>query len=77
MLTYCIFFSPRFRKYPGFITCIWIRQVEGAKNAADRFAAAFKDISRAKYYVFTDAEIPKLSSVTVAEGGCRPGDATT
>ena len=60
-----IFFSKitniRYRKYPGWITAIWIRIVEGVDppkekelNSAERFEIAFKDVPRQVWRTFKD-----------------------
>ncbi|GLB39808.1 putative uncharacterized conserved protein (DUF2183) [Lyophyllum shimeji] len=64
-------YAEAFRKFGGnFILCIWIRQVDGADNTAQRFAAAFKGVPVGKYRIFKDAEIPYLRKIDVARGKC-------
>ena len=61
----------RFRKHGGnFIQCIWIREVEGAENSAERFAAAFEGVPADRVRVFTDAEIGALAQRDVVNGQC-------
>lgn len=71
--------SSRYVKHPGFIACIWIRQVVEPTNPADnshkRFETAFKDVPKQKYQVYKDADIAKLSQIDVAGGECRFQDA--
>ncbi|TFL03946.1 hypothetical protein BDV98DRAFT_563301 [Pterulicium gracile] len=60
-----------FRKYGAdFVACTWIRQVEGAENSEERFAAAFEGVPPEKVRVFTDAEIGSLASIDIAGGLC-------
>ncbi|EPS36634.1 hypothetical protein H072_9885 [Dactylellina haptotyla CBS 200.50] len=58
-----------FRRHPEFIQCIWIRQVQGANNTAERFASAFQGVPQNKWKVFSDpAEVTNLD---VANGKCN------
>ncbi|KAF7332304.1 DUF2183 domain-containing protein [Mycena kentingensis (nom. inval.)] len=59
------------RKYGDFIACAWIRQVEGANNTAERFAAAFEGVDPSKFKIYTDEEIPSLADLDVAGGTCN------
>ncbi|KAF8142301.1 hypothetical protein K438DRAFT_2114487 [Mycena galopus ATCC 62051] len=58
------------RKYGDFISCAWIRQVDGANNTAERFAAAFEGVPSNKIKLYTDDEIPGLANIDVAGGSC-------
>ena len=60
----------RFKKFPGFISCIWIRRVDNADNSDARFNTAFADIPAEKRRIFTDADIASLASIDVAGGQC-------
>jgi hypothetical protein len=51
----------RYRKYPGWITAIWIRIVEGVNpekekdlNAPERFEKAFEGVPRQVWRTFKD-----------------------
>lgn len=59
-----------FRKYGDFITCSWIRRVDGANNTVERFAAAFTDVPQERYRIFNDSEITSLQDIKIAEGEC-------
>ncbi|KAJ3536706.1 hypothetical protein NMY22_g5912 [Coprinellus aureogranulatus] len=59
-----------FKKYSGFISCIWIRQVDGADNVAERFATAFSGIPEGKFRIFGDSDIAGLADIDVAGGSC-------
>ncbi|KAF7301896.1 DUF2183 domain-containing protein [Mycena indigotica] len=59
------------RKYGDFISCAWIRKVDGADNSDERFAAAFKGVDPSKIKIYTDAEIPGLANIDVAGGKCN------
>ncbi|KAF8065136.1 hypothetical protein FPV67DRAFT_171095 [Lyophyllum atratum] len=64
-------YAEAFKKYGGdFMTCSWIRRVEGADNSDARFAAAFKGVPTNKFRIFTDDEIPGLQNIDVAGGEC-------
>lgn len=64
-------YAEAFRKFGGdFMSCSWIRRVEGANNTDARFAAAFEGIPASKFRIFTDDEIPKLQNINVAGGEC-------
>jgi len=75
-VTSCAFLFPKynslssFRKFPGFIACIWIRHFDSANNTDARFQAAFAGVPANKYRLFTDDEIPFLSGINVAAGEC-------
>ena len=58
------------RKFPGFISCIWIREAAEGDNSAERFAAAFAGIAENKRRVFKDSEIPALANIDLANGEC-------
>lgn len=58
------------RKYGDWITCAWIRRVEGANNTDARFAAAFSGIPANKFRIYTDADIAGLANINVAGGEC-------
>ncbi|KIY70255.1 hypothetical protein CYLTODRAFT_348076 [Cylindrobasidium torrendii FP15055 ss-10] len=54
-----------------FIQCIWIRAVDKADNSDKRFAAAFKDVPKNKYRVYSDDDIVNLlPTIDVAGGAC-------
>ena len=59
-----------FKKHSNFISCIWIRQVDGADNAASRFTTAFAGVPAGKFRVFKDSEISGLANIDVAGGSC-------
>ncbi|KAJ7180379.1 hypothetical protein C8R43DRAFT_870531 [Mycena crocata] len=59
------------RKYGDFISCAWIRKVDGANNTDERFAAAFKGVPTNKFKIYTDDEIPSLANIDVAGGTCQ------
>jgi len=62
-------YGEAFRTHGGtFVQCIWIRQVDGAQNTEDRFAAAFKDVPTTKFRRFTDPS--ELANIDVAGGEC-------
>lgn len=64
-------YAEAFKKYGGdFMTCSWIRRVEGADNSDARFAKAFAGVPDNKFRIFTDAEIPALQNINVAGGEC-------
>lgn len=53
----------RYRKHPGWVKLILIRRVENIaevgleeKNDASRFEAAFKDVPKSVWHVYSDAE---------------------
>ncbi|TFK28491.1 hypothetical protein FA15DRAFT_700943 [Coprinopsis marcescibilis] len=57
------------RKHGGFVSCIWIRQVEGANNAPERFAETFLGLD-GKFRVFSDDQIAGLADIDIAGGAC-------
>ncbi|KAG6907793.1 hypothetical protein DXG01_007332 [Tephrocybe rancida] len=60
-----------FRKFGGdFISCAWIRAVDGADNTDARFSAAFSGVPENKFRIYTDNEIPSLQQIDVAGGKC-------
>ncbi|KAG2003732.1 hypothetical protein CC2G_004314 [Coprinopsis cinerea AmutBmut pab1-1] len=64
-------YAAAFAKHgPGAIACIWIREVEGADNSAERFGQIFRDIPQEKVKIFKDSEIASLRQVNVAAGQC-------
>ncbi|KAF9467676.1 hypothetical protein BDZ94DRAFT_976646 [Collybia nuda] len=64
-------YGEAFNKFGAdFITCSWIRRVEGADNSDERFAAAFKGVTAEKFRIYTDADIPSLANINVAGGEC-------
>ncbi|CAK5275469.1 unnamed protein product [Mycena citricolor] len=63
-------YAEAIRKYGDFIACAWIRQVDGANNTAERFAAAFEGVPATKFKIYTDDEIPSLANIDVAGGSC-------
>lgn len=63
-------YATAFKKYPGFISCIWIRQVDGADNSDARFGAAFAGVTAGKFRAFKDADIATLANIDVAGGNC-------
>ncbi|KAH0585184.1 hypothetical protein H2248_008439 [Termitomyces sp. 'cryptogamus'] len=64
-------YDAAFNRYGGdFITCIWIRSVDGADNTAARFAGAFAGVSQDKYRIYTDDQILSLQQIDVAGGKC-------
>ncbi|KAJ2922928.1 hypothetical protein H1R20_g14204, partial [Candolleomyces eurysporus] len=63
-------YASAFKKFPGFISCIWIRRVDNADNTEKRFNTAFADVPKDKWRVFTDSDIPSLASIGVAGGKC-------
>ncbi|KAH8829189.1 hypothetical protein DL96DRAFT_1597088 [Flagelloscypha sp. PMI_526] len=64
-------YAEAFRKYGGDrVQCIWIREVDGAENSAERFATAFKGVTEAKIRTFVDSEIASLADINVKGGEC-------
>lgn len=63
-------YAAAFKKYPGFISCIWVRRVANADNADARFNAAFSGIPKEKTRIFDDTEIASLAQINVAGGQC-------
>lgn len=64
-------YAAAFRKFGGdFIQCIWIRQVDGADNAAQRFTTAFEGVPQERFRVFSDNEIASLAQRDVVNGQC-------
>ncbi|GLB39809.1 putative uncharacterized conserved protein (DUF2183) [Lyophyllum shimeji] len=64
-------YGEAFRKFGGdFISCSWIRRVDGANNTDARFAEAFQGVPANKFRTFTDADIPGLQNINVAAGEC-------
>lgn len=59
----------RFKRHPGFIQCIWIRQVADANNTAARFASAFEGVPAWKFKVFQDPS--ELMTLDPANGVCN------
>jgi len=54
----------------GFIRCIWIRKVPGAKNSPERFDAAFKGVPKEKTREYEDKNIETLMKINVAGSEC-------
>ncbi|KAG6878155.1 hypothetical protein C0993_011573 [Termitomyces sp. T159_Od127] len=64
-------YGAAFNKFGSdFITCIWIRAVDGANNTNARFSASFAGIPEGKFRIFTDDRIPSLQQIDVAGGKC-------
>ncbi|KAG6902734.1 hypothetical protein C0995_012398 [Termitomyces sp. Mi166 len=64
-------YGAAFNKFGGdFITCIWIRSVDGADNTDGRFTAAFVGVPQEKYRIYTDDQISSLRQIDVAGGEC-------
>ncbi|KAG6856624.1 hypothetical protein H0H87_002374 [Tephrocybe sp. NHM501043] len=64
-------YGAAFNKYGGeFISCAWIRAVDGANNTDARFAAAFAGVPQSKFRIYTDDEILSLQQIDVAGGKC-------
>jgi len=63
-------YGEAFRKYGDFITCSWIRRVDGADNSQERFDAAFQGVPSNKFRIYNDADIPSLQDIDVAGGEC-------
>jgi hypothetical protein len=58
-----------FRKFGAeWMSCIWIREVDGANNTDARFAAAFEGVDEGRWRVFTDPS--DLVGIDVAGGAC-------
>ncbi|ETW87506.1 hypothetical protein HETIRDRAFT_145519 [Heterobasidion irregulare TC 32-1] len=61
-----------FRQFGAdFVSCIWIRRVDGANNTDARFAAAFEGVPSTRFRIYDDTDIIKtLPTVDVAGGKC-------
>ncbi|KAH7097541.1 hypothetical protein BKA62DRAFT_833147 [Auriculariales sp. MPI-PUGE-AT-0066] len=63
-------YAAAFARHPASVQCIWVRVVDGADNAAERFATAFAAVPAAKVRKYTDEDIPGLQKINVAGGKC-------
>jgi hypothetical protein len=62
-------FGEAFRVHGAeFVKCIWVREVDGAANTAERFAAAFDQVPTDKFRTFKDPS--ELAGIDVAAGEC-------
>ncbi|KAF5379589.1 hypothetical protein D9757_009286 [Collybiopsis confluens] len=59
-----------FKQHKGFLRCIWIHLVDGAKNSQSRFDAALEGVPKNQYRLYKDSEIGKLKEIDVAGGRC-------
>ncbi|PFH50838.1 hypothetical protein AMATHDRAFT_3575 [Amanita thiersii Skay4041] len=63
-------YAKAFLKYSDFISCTWIRLVDGANNTAERFEAAFQGVPPDRFRLFNDTGISSLRNINVARGDC-------